>query len=88
MAGLGLSAQVAQYSKVFTDPVRNRQINTVIYHPQTDPDPGQQYPYIVFGHGWIMNHSLYQGLTNTLVPQGYRSITSKASALPSPLQDF
>lgn len=70
-AGLGLSAQVAQYSKVFTDPVRNRQINTVIYHPQTDPSPGQQYPYIIFGHGWIMNHSLYQGLTNALVPLGY-----------------
>ncbi|MDZ4121301.1 MAG: FlgD immunoglobulin-like domain containing protein [Candidatus Cloacimonadaceae bacterium] len=68
----GLMAyEVAQYSKVFVDPLRNnRQINTVIYYPVAEDAMEEAFPYIIFGHGWIMNHSLYGTLTNNLVSMG------------------
>ncbi len=63
--------RVEQYSKIFVDPARNnRQINTVIYYPAEGQQGEENLPYIVFGHGWIMNHSNYQQLTDMLVNSG------------------
>lgn len=62
----------AQYTKTFVDPARNnRQIQTVIYHPESVAEPEEPLPYIIFGHGWIMNHSLYSTLTTNLLSLGF-----------------
>ncbi|MDZ4181749.1 MAG: FlgD immunoglobulin-like domain containing protein [Candidatus Cloacimonadaceae bacterium] len=61
----------AQYTKTFVDPARNnRQIQTVIYYPESVAEPEEPMPYIIFGHGWIMNHSLYSTLTTNLLSLG------------------
>jgi hypothetical protein len=61
----------AQYTASFTDTSRNRQIQTVIYYPAEIADIGQPIPYIIFGHGWVMNHTFYTTLTDTLIDLGW-----------------
>lgn len=60
------------YSTTFSDPNRNeRQIPVVIYYPIELTEAAESIPYIVFGHGWLMNHSMYSTLTDVLVDLGW-----------------
>ncbi len=62
---------IDNYSKTFYDASRDRQVNTEIFYPN-DPDyPDAEYPYIIFGHGWLMSYSYTQTLTNILVNLGW-----------------
>lgn len=62
---------IGQYSKVFVDPARNRNINTVVFYPIDENNPGETFPYIVFGHGWLVNYTFTQTLTDNLVNLGW-----------------
>lgn len=62
----------ASYTRTFVDTERqNRQIPVVIYYPEDLVQTASNIPYIVFGHGWIMNHSMYSTITNTLLNLGW-----------------
>jgi hypothetical protein len=62
----------AQYTTTFIDPTRNnRQIQTVIYYPAEIASISENCPYIIFGHGWLMNHTFYTTLTDALIDLGW-----------------
>ncbi len=69
--------QVGHLPSIFTDPSRNnRAITCEIYYPATTegdfaPLAGGQFPFIVFGHGFVMNYTAYANITEALVSQGY-----------------
>jgi pimeloyl-ACP methyl ester carboxylesterase/subtilisin-like proprotein convertase family protein len=53
-----------------------RQIQTEIYYPATaagdnTPFVTDSFPYIVFGHGFVMTWDAYLNFVNELVPKGY-----------------
>lgn len=56
----------------FHDPDRDRNIECGVYYPSIiDTNPGeQQFPYIVFGHGFSMNINPYSFIGEGLVPEG------------------
>ena len=62
---------------MFEDPERNnRQIETEIYYPATSagddtPAINDEFPVIVFGHGFVMAWSAYENLWTEFVPRGY-----------------
>lgn len=62
---------------MFEDPERNnRQIETEIYYPATSagddtPAVNDEFPVIVFGHGFVMAWSAYENLWTEFVPRGY-----------------
>jgi dienelactone hydrolase len=62
---------IGQYTKVFVDPARNRNINTVVFYPIDENNPDETFPYIVFGHGWLVNYTFTQTLTDNLVNLGW-----------------
>ena len=65
------SYQVNQYNTVFIDESRNdRSISTDIHYPSGEGE-ATQFPYIIFGHGWLMNASNYQSLADSLVTHGW-----------------
>lgn len=83
---LSLSAQIGHTTITFADPSRTggfgsgggpgRQIQTEIYYPAATtgdnvPVTGNNYPVIVFGHGFVMVWSAYQNIWEALVTQGY-----------------
>lgn len=62
----------ASYTVTFTDPSQDdRQIPVVIYYPAELTGGTESAPYIVFGHGWMMNHSMYGTLTDALIDLGW-----------------
>ena len=69
--------QVGHLPSIFTDPSRNnRAITCEIYYPATTegdfaPLAGGQFPFILFGHGFVMNYTAYANITEALVSQGY-----------------
>ncbi|MBL7924385.1 MAG: alpha/beta hydrolase [Bacteroidia bacterium] len=72
--------QTGNTTITFNDPSRsNRAIATDIYYPATSSgtnvppggNPGQKFPVIVFGHGFVMTVNAYQNIWSALVPQGY-----------------
>lgn len=74
-----LSAQfeVGHSSTTFTDPARNnRSIQVELYYPATSAGevvplaPGP-FPFVVFGHGFVMDYTAYQNITDILVAEGY-----------------
>ncbi len=75
-----LSAQVyniGHTSITFTDPARsNQSVSTEIYYPAISPGNNAAasngiFPYIVFGHGFMMGENAYFDLSDTLVSKGY-----------------
>ncbi len=75
-----LSAQVyniGHTSITFTDPARNNQsVSTEIYYPAVSAGTNTAaangiFPYIVFGHGFMMGENAYFDLSDTLVSKGY-----------------
>ncbi len=76
---LNISAQhqIGHISKTFVDASRNnRAIESEIYYPavtagNNTPAVQNQFPVIVFGHGFVMSWEAYQNIWEELVPQGY-----------------
>ncbi len=61
----------------FTDIARsNRQISCEIFYPASSsgtdaPIADGMFPFVVFGHGFVMNYTAYETLANALVSSGY-----------------
>jgi len=78
---LALSAssqhQIGHITKTFVDVTRNnRSIQTEIYYPATTAGNNvnavqEEFPVIVFGHGFVMAWDAYQNIWEELVPKGY-----------------
>lgn len=71
---------VGNRSITFNDPSRNsRSISSEIYYPAVSSgsnvpvagNPGDKFPVLVFGHGFVMATSAYANIWNAVVPQGY-----------------
>ena len=68
---------VGNTTATFTDVARaNRQISCVVFYPATTegadvPIADGMFPYIVFGHGFVMNYTAYESLAGALVSSGY-----------------
>jgi esterase/lipase len=72
IAVINLSAYIiGQYTKTFFDASRTRNIQTVIFYPIDENNPDAVFPYIVFGHGWLVNYTFTQTLTDNLVNLGW-----------------
>ncbi|NSW44548.1 MAG: T9SS type A sorting domain-containing protein [Bacteroidales bacterium] len=69
--------QVGHISMSFYDPARNnREVSTEIYYPSlitgdNVPVAPGVFPYLVFGHGFLMGASDYTKLSDSLVSEGY-----------------
>ncbi len=64
--------EVENFTKTFTDSNRrNRRVTTKIYYPKQQSTTNENYPVIVFGHGFVMNYSAYENFFDTLVSKGY-----------------
>ena len=80
---------IQQVSITFIDPDRNnRQIPTQIFIPvenESQQREGQDFPFIVFGHGWIQSYTTYQAIWEELVPSGWIMAfpTTEGSLFPS-----
>lgn len=78
---LALSAnsqhQIGHITKTFVDVTRNnRSIQTEIYYPAATAGNNaiavqEEFPVIVFGHGFVMAWDAYQNIWEELVPKGY-----------------
>jgi len=90
LLAVSLAAHIrASYNKTFTDPARNnRQIACVIYYPAELTEGENAIPYIIFGHGWLMNHTMYSSLTNVFVDLGWIVIfpRTEESIFPSHIE--
>jgi dienelactone hydrolase len=69
--------QVGHQSGSFTDATRgDRQITCEIYYPANTAGDGVAvaagaFPFVVFGHGFVMDYTAYQNITDVLVQEGY-----------------
>lgn len=69
--------QVGHLPAGFTDPSRNnRYITCEIYYPATTagdfaPLAAGQFPFVVFGHGFVMDYTAYANITEALISEGY-----------------
>ena len=69
--------QEGHQSGSFTDASRgNREITCEIYYPADTPGDGVSvaagvFPFVVFGHGFVMDYTAYQNITDVLVQEGY-----------------
>jgi predicted dienelactone hydrolase len=81
LACIGIDAaaqyQVGHQSRTFNDPARNnRAIACEVYYPANSPADNVPvadglFPFLVFGHGFVMNYTAYAHITEHLVPAGY-----------------
>ena len=68
---------VGHSTSSFFDAARaNREIPCEIYYPAVSAGDNVSmvdgvFPFIVFGHGFVMNYTAYESLTNALVSSGY-----------------
>ncbi|MFN0149370.1 MAG: FlgD immunoglobulin-like domain containing protein [bacterium] len=72
--------EIGHRSITFADPTRgNRSVLTEVYYPATiagDNVPvagggSEQFPVVVFGHGYVMPYSAYQNVWEALAPVGF-----------------
>lgn len=69
--------EVGHQSGSFIDATRgNREITCEIYYPADTPGDGVSvaagaFPFVVFGHGFVMDYTAYQNITDVLVQEGY-----------------
>lgn len=82
---------IGHLSYMVTDPNRNnREVTAEIYYPAAStgdnvPVSGTNLPVIVFGHGFVMQYSVYDNIWNALVPEGYicAFLTTESGIAPS-----
>lgn len=82
--------QKGHRSLTLTDPARSRNIPCHFYYPATTsgdnvPVAAGQFPFIVFGHGFLMGYDAYMNFVDALVPLGYILCfpTTEGSMMPS-----
>jgi alpha-beta hydrolase superfamily lysophospholipase len=64
--------EIENFTKTFTDSDRgNRRVTAKIYYPKQQSNSIENYPVIVFGHGFVMNYAAYENFFDTLVSKGY-----------------
>lgn len=64
--------EIDSFTKTFIDSNRgNRRVTAKVYYPNQDVVTNENYPVIVFGHGFVMNYSAYENFFETLVSRGY-----------------
>ncbi|TCP24711.1 putative secreted protein (Por secretion system target) [Tenacibaculum skagerrakense] len=64
--------EIESFTKTFTDSNRrNRRVTAKIYYPKQLSTTTENYPVIVFGHGFVMNYDAYENFFDTLVSKGY-----------------
>ena len=69
--------EVGHVSATYTDPTRSdRSITCEVYYPSIstgDATPVAEgtFPFIAFGHGFVMDYTAYQNITDVLVASGY-----------------
>lgn len=64
--------EIENFTKTFIDSNRgNRRVTAKVYYPNQDVVTNENYPVIVFGHGFVMNYSAYENFFDTLVSRGY-----------------
>jgi dienelactone hydrolase len=69
--------EVGHVSSTYIDPTRSdRSIACEVYYPSTaagDAVPVAEgtFPFIAFGHGFVMDYTAYQNITDALVTSGY-----------------
>ena len=74
---LSAQYQIGHYSKTFVDPDRNnRNILTEVYYPAVTAGDNtaavqEEFPVIIFGHGFVMAWDAYENIWEELVPKGY-----------------
>ena len=68
---------VGHVSESYIDPARaNRSIACEIYYPadangDNVPAAAGQFPFVVFGHGFVMDYTAYGNITEALVSEGF-----------------
>ncbi len=72
LIAMSISAyEVGQFNQTFVDSSRdNRQIETEIFYPVSSEFSREEFPIIIFGHGWLMNYSNYSQFGSELVSAG------------------
>jgi dienelactone hydrolase len=69
--------EVGHVSATYIDPTRSdRSIACEVYYPSTAagdavPVADGTFPFIAFGHGFVMDYTAYQNITDALVASGY-----------------
>jgi hypothetical protein len=64
--------EIGQINLTYLDEARNnRLISTEIFYPVAEEIITETFPVVIFGHGWLMNYSFYQDITDFFVPQGW-----------------
>jgi dienelactone hydrolase len=69
--------EVGHVSANYIDPTRSdRSIACEVYYPSTStgdavPVAEGTFPFIAFGHGFVMDYTAYQNITDVLVQEGY-----------------
>jgi dienelactone hydrolase len=69
--------EVGHVSATYIDPTRSdRSIACEVYYPSTSagdavPVADGTFPFIAFGHGFVMDYTAYQNITDALVASGY-----------------
>ena len=69
--------EVGHVSATYIDPTRSdRSIACEVYYPSTStgdavPVAEGTFPFIAFGHGFVMDYTAYQNITDVLVQEGY-----------------
>jgi len=72
LTGLSQPYQISNISLDFYDASRRRNVTTEIYYPGIiDQGTTEVFPFLVFGHGFLMNYDSYEYLWEKLVPEGY-----------------
>lgn len=92
---VGQSLPVGHVTLTFTDPTRgNREIPCEVYYPALlagesqpvyAPVGNEQYPVVVFGHGFVMGVDAYEYLQNALASNGFIALfpTTETGFAPS-----
>lgn len=83
--------QVGHISTTYYDPQRNdRAIICELYYPAETagddvPIASGQFPFVIFGHGFVMTFSAYQNITEALVSEGFVLIYVETEGSFAPL---
>lgn len=79
---------VGHFTETYFDAARSRNVPTEVYYPtDANGNPAtDDFPVIVFGHGFVMAYSAYQNLWEEWVPMGYIMAfpTTEGSLFPTP----
>ncbi len=72
LAAIAQPYGISNTTEDYYDTIRERWIETAVYYPSViDDGTTENFPFIVFGHGFSINYSKYEYIWEHFVPQGY-----------------